>query len=105
MMKYYAHGEITLKHQDWVQTYIVEVNAFIERHGGCVLSRSIKMEKIEGETPLPTNVILIEFPSRDAALAFFNDPEYQPLRQTRLNGAESEFTLFPSEDLAVTGLE
>ena len=102
-MKYYAYGEITLKHQDWVEYYIANINSFIEKQGGHVLSRTIKMEKIEGDRALPTNVILIEFPSREAALAFFNNPEYQPLRQTRLDGANSEFMLFPAEDLAVTG--
>ncbi len=100
-MTYYAYGDITLKHTRWVEEYLREINAFIERHGGRVLSRSIRMEKIEGDRPLPTNVILVEFPDRDAALAFFDDPDYQPLRRLRRDGAVSEFTLFPAEDLAV----
>ncbi len=97
---YYAYGEIFLKQFDWVKEYTSKINSFIEAHGGRVLSRSINMEKIEGDRSLPTNVILIEFPSRDAALGFFDDPAYQPLRQLRIDGAISEFTLFPKEDLA-----
>lgn len=99
-MKYYVYGEITLKHREWVGTYLREINTFIEQHNGKVLSRSINMEKVEGERALPTNVILVEFSNRESALAFFEDPDYQPLRKTRLDGAVNEFTVFPAEDLA-----
>lgn len=99
-MTYYAMGEITLKSKDWVRAYLDKINAFIECHDGRVLSRTLQLEKVEGERPLPTNVILIEFPSREAAFAFFNDPEYQPLRRLRREGSNSEFVLFPAEDFA-----
>ena len=104
-MTYYAYGEITLKHQDWVEEYLGKINQFIGKHRGIVLSRTIRMEKIEGARVLPTNVILVEFPDRRSAIRFFEDPDYQPLRQLRLDGATSEFTLFPSEDLAVIGTQ
>ena len=99
-MTYFVYGEVTLIDQDWVSTYITQINAFIEKHHGRVLSRTINMEKLEGERSLPTNVILVEFPSRESVMALFNDPDYQPLRQLRINGATNEFTLFPAEDLA-----
>ena len=99
-MAYYVYGDIVLKHQDWVEEYLSKINQFIEKHRGIVLSRTIRMEKIEGVRPLPTNVILVEFPDRSSAVSFFEDTEYQPLRQLRLDGATSEFTLFPAEDLA-----
>ena len=66
-----------------------------------MLSRSVNMEKVEGERSLPTNVILIEFPGREQAVRFFEDPDYQPLRRLRQEGAFSEVTLFPAEDLAL----
>ena len=101
-MTYFVMGEITLKNDDWVVEYITNVNAFIGKHGGKVLSRSIKVENIEGERPLPTNVILIEFPNRQSALSFFEDPDYQTLRMLRQAGSNSEFILFPAEDLALS---
>jgi uncharacterized protein (DUF1330 family) len=101
-MTYYAYGDITLKHGRWVGEYLRTINAFIEKHGGRVLSRTVRMEKVEGTRELPTNVILVEFPDRDSALAFFADPDYQPLRRLRIEGSTSEFTLFPAEDLAAT---
>ena len=101
-MKYYVYGEIYLKHDEWVQEYLRDINSFIEKHGGRVLSRSIKMEKVEGIRELSTNVILLEFPSRQTAVDFFDDPDYQPLRKMRLEGSVSEFVMFPSEDLAIS---
>ena len=100
-MRYFVYGEVTLKQQEWVKTYLSEINGFIEKHQGKVLSRSINMEKVEGKRSLPTNVILVEFPNRECITNFFNDPEYQPIRQLRLSGAFNEFTLFPAEDLAL----
>lgn len=101
MTKHYAFGEITVTDFDWVRAYLAGVNAFIEKHGGKVLARTLDMTKVEGERAPPTNVILVEFPSKEAATAFFEDPDYQPLRATRLAGSISEMTLFPAEDLAL----
>jgi uncharacterized protein (DUF1330 family) len=100
-MTYYAYGEITLKHQNWVKEYLANINPFIEKHGGRILSRTIRMEKAEGERALPTNVILVEFPDRESVFRFYDDPEYQPLRRLRTEGSISEFTVFPAEDLAL----
>jgi uncharacterized protein (DUF1330 family) len=100
-MKYYAYGEITLKHTKWVKEYLANINPFIEKHGGRVLSRTTKMEKGEGNRGLPSNVILLEFPDRKSVFEFLNDPEYQPLRRLRTEGSTSDFTLFPAEDLAL----
>ena len=100
MEMHYVYGDIYLTDSAWVSEYLGRINSFIEKHGGRVLSRSINMEKVEGEREIPTNVILLEFPNRSAALKFFEDPDYQPLRQLRIDGAISEFTLFPAEDLA-----
>jgi len=101
-MKYYVYGEIFLKHGEWVREYLRGINSFIEKHGGRVLSRSIKMEKVEGERDLSTNVILLEFSNRQTAIDFFDDPHYQPLRKMRLEGSVSEFVMFPAEDLAIS---
>ena len=103
-MTYYVYGEIYLKHTEWVDEYLSNINSFIERHKGIVLSRSLNMEKVEGDREIPSNVILVEFSNRKAALNFFSDPAYQSLRKLRLEGATSEFTLFPSEDLAILGI-
>lgn len=99
MTKFYSFGEVTLINDGWVRDYLTHINGFIEKHGGKVLARTVKMEKREGERDMPTNVILIEWPSREAAIAMFDDPDYRPLRDRRQAGSKSEFYLFPAEDL------
>lgn len=101
MFGYYAYREITLKNQDWVLEYLRNIGPFIVKNRGVVLSRSINMRRLEGEIPLPTNVILIGFPSKEDADAFFGDAEYQPLRSKRVAGSISLFTGFPAEDLSL----
>lgn len=100
MHGYYVFGEITLTDDDWVSEYLHGINAFIAKHGGEVLSRSINMERLEGDAALPTNVILIGFATKDEAEGFFTDADYQPLRERRIAGSRSIFTGFPAEDLA-----
>lgn len=102
MPKYYSFGEVTLSDDGWVREYLATVNGHIEKHGGRVLARTVNMERSEGERPLPTNVILVEWPSREAALAMIDDPDYQPLKAKRQAGSRAEFYLFPAEDLAET---
>jgi len=98
---YYIMGEVTVRSPEWIRPYVADINAFIAKHGGRVLSRSVNMETFEGREALPTNVVLIAFPSREAAAAFFDDPAYRPLRDQRRSGSHSAFIGFPAEDLAV----
>lgn len=98
-MKHYSYGEITVTDRGWVQNYLAHVNGLIAKHGGKVLARTLSFERVEGDQTTPTNVILIEWPSREAARAFFDDPEYGPLREQRRAGSTSEITLFSAEDL------
>ena len=98
-MKYYMYGDIYLRNDNWVQGYLEGINHFIEKHNGVVLSRSLNVERLEGDRELPTNVVLFEFPDRQSAIDFLEDPDYQTLRTRRINGSASEFVLFPSEDL------
>jgi len=99
-MTYYIMGEVTVRTPEWIRPYVKDINAFIAKHGGRVLSRSVNMEAFEGRPTLPTNVVLIEFPSREAATRFFEDPDYRPLRDLRRDGSRSDFIGFPAEDLS-----
>ena len=47
-----------------------------------------------------TLVALIEFPSKDAARAFANDPDYAPFAQARKAGSVGNFHLLDDTDLA-----
>jgi uncharacterized protein (DUF1330 family) len=43
--------------------------------------------------------MLIEWPSREAADAFYESTEYAPFREARIAGAHNEFLLVSGEDV------
>jgi uncharacterized protein (DUF1330 family) len=98
-MKYYLIGEIEVMDQSWVPDYVSNVTELVERSGGRYLARTAKIEKIEGQRkPLPMCVIL-EWPSKEAAVNFYESEAYRPYRQNRLAGAKNEFLLVAGEDI------
>jgi uncharacterized protein (DUF1330 family) len=101
-MKYYAVAEIEITDQTWVPAYIKNVTGMVERRGGRYLARTSKVEKLEGQRQVPKISLIIEWPSKDAALAFYDSDEYRPYRQSRIEGARNEFLLVAGEDMTRT---
>ncbi len=99
-MKYYAVAELEITGRSWVPAYVKNVTKLVEGHGGRYLARTSNIEKIESERKVPQIVLIIEFPSRDAAAAFYESDEYRPYRQSRIEGARNEFVLVAGEDIA-----
>jgi|SRR5579864_928278 len=98
-MNYYAIVEIDITDQAWVADYVKNVTPMLERHGGRYLARTSKIEKLEGERKRPQIVVLVEFPSKDAAERFYQCEEYRPYLQSRKAGAKNEFLLIAGEDM------
>ena len=71
----------------------------VEKHGGRYLSRTNNIERLEGQRVDPHVFLLIEWPSREAALAFYRSPEYLPFLKSRLSGSTGEFVLVAGEDM------
>ncbi len=71
--------------------YAKLATAAVANHGGRFIVRGQPAVTKEGED-FPRNVV-IEFPSRAAAEAFYNDPAYEPVRAIRWAAAESELIL------------
>jgi uncharacterized protein (DUF1330 family) len=61
-------------------------------HGGRILAAGGTVETLEGE-PIPPRVVLIEFPSAEAARAYYESPEYQAARRHRGDAATVRFAL------------
>ena len=98
-MKYYAVAELDVTDPGWVRDYVAKVTPMVERRGGRFLARSSRIEKIEGEQSLPQVFLIIEWPSKEAASAFYDSDEYRPYREARRNGAINEFALVAGEDV------
>ncbi len=101
-MKYYAVAEIGITDQSWVPAYVENVTLLVEQCGGRYLARTSKIEKLEGERKAPQIFLIIEWPSKDVAKAFYECDEYRPYRQSRIAGATNEFLLVAGEDMTKT---
>ena len=58
------------------------------------------MEKIEGGGDEPNIMVLMEFPSKDAAQSFHVDPDHKPYLDARLDGSSGNMYLFADEEIA-----
>jgi uncharacterized protein (DUF1330 family) len=101
-MKYYAVAEIEITDQSWVPAYVKNVTRLVEQRGGRYLARTSRIEKLEGEREVPPIFLIIEWPSKDVAKAFYECDEYRPYRQSRSEGARNEFLLVAGEDMTKT---
>lgn len=99
-MKYYCVAEMHITDPAWVESYVGNVTAMVERHGGRYLARTRKVEKLEGEREAPQIFLLIEWPSREAIDAFYDSDEYRPYRDSRQRGAKNDFFIIAGEDIA-----
>ncbi|MFL6212812.1 MAG: DUF1330 domain-containing protein [Blastocatellia bacterium] len=101
-MKYYSVAEIEVTDRGWVSAYVQNVTKMVEQSGGRYLARTSNVERIEGERKLPQIFLLIEWPSKEAAVAFYESEAYRPYRESRIRGAKNEFLLVAGEDITGT---
>lgn len=97
-MKCYAVAEIEITDPGWVRDYVANVTPMVERHGGRYLARTPNVEKVEGERAPAQIHLIVEWPSKQAADAFYASDEYRPYRERRKRGARNEFVLVAGED-------
>jgi uncharacterized protein (DUF1330 family) len=62
--------------------YTALTPAIVARHGGKFLTRGDEVSTAEGEK-FTERMVIIEFPDRAAAEAWYNDPEYQKASEFR----------------------
>ncbi|AFQ51081.1 DUF1330 domain-containing protein [Burkholderia cepacia] len=82
----------TVQDHDAYQVYRDKVMPTIDAYGGRFITRGANLRVIEGEWNLPAPVIL-EFPSRSAAEAWYDSAEYREILDIRLNSGSGVFVL------------
>jgi uncharacterized protein (DUF1330 family) len=101
-VKYYGIAEIDITDAAWVADYVANTTRLVEAHGGRYLARTPKAERVEGEREPPQISLIIEWPSREAAEAFYESAAYRPFRDSRQAGSRGEFLLVAGEDVTGT---
>ena len=75
-------ADITVHDPERYKDYVRQVPDIIARHGGRYRVRGGNPDVREGSW-LPERLVVIEFPSREKALDFLNDPDYRPVAAIR----------------------
>ena len=97
-MSHYVVVLVTPTTEDWIPGYITAVHALVDRHGGRYLARTASHERLEGTGDHPALIGIVEFPSKEAAEAFYHDPAYKSHLQARLAGANNDLFLVEGKD-------
>ncbi|MCB1807638.1 MAG: DUF1330 domain-containing protein [Candidatus Competibacteraceae bacterium] len=97
-MAYYSVLDVTPTREDWIPDYIEPANRLVAKHGGKYLARTSSHERMEGQGDGAALRIIIEWPSKEAAVAYINEPEYVPHLQARTEGSVSNHYLIEGKD-------
>ncbi len=63
----------------------------LKKHGGEFFTYDDNPQTLEGADPREGRIVLFKFPNEQAALDWFNDPEYQALSEHRRAGTQMKF--------------
>ena len=97
-MTFYSVREVTPTDNSWVADYIGPANALVAAHGGRYLARTASHQRLEGSGDNAALRIIIQWPSRQAAEAFMQDPAYAPHLLARTEGSISHHFLIEGKD-------
>jgi uncharacterized protein (DUF1330 family) len=96
-LKAYLILDLTIHNLTRFSPYIAAIPAHIARHGGRYIVQGAEAETIEGDWS-PQRMVVLEFPSREAAKAFLADPECQKLFKIRHATTTSRLVLVDGSD-------
>lgn len=81
-MSVYMIVDIEVRDPAMYDQYKAGVPPLVRKHGGEYLVRGGETRALEGEWS-PSRLVVLKFPTMEAAEAFHNDPQYQPLKALR----------------------
>jgi uncharacterized protein (DUF1330 family) len=94
MMSAYLIVQATITDEPQYQKYREAVVPFIARFGGKFAARGAKVEVLEGDHDT-RSVVMFEFPTMEAIHAFWNSPDYVPIKKLREGVATINVWAFP----------
>jgi uncharacterized protein (DUF1330 family) len=91
-MAAYIIVDVDVKDAKAFEPYKQPTGASVAQYGGRFIVRSSEYEVLEGDWR-PTRLVVIEFPSLDAAKRWYESPEYRKVLPIRLQHAVSKMLL------------
>ena len=71
------------------EDYKIRAKPIVEKYGGEYLARGGNTTILENELWTPTRLVVVKFPSREAAQKFLSCEEYAPVKAIRNNNAKT----------------
>jgi uncharacterized protein (DUF1330 family) len=96
MAKCYWIANIDVTDMDGYKAYVVANAIPFKQFGAHFLIRSGKSEAVEGK--FRSRIVVIEFPSYDAALNCYQSPEYQKAKALRMGKGVGEIVVIEGYD-------
>lgn len=85
----------------FIPDYLPTANQRVKQRGGNYLARTASHEQVEGSDQSYALRIILEWPSKEAAMNFMNDPQYTPHLEARTEGSERiHFVIEGKDDFA-----
>lgn len=84
--------DLAIRDYDQFSEYIEKIPEFIGKHSGRYVVQGVEAEVMEGDWK-PERVVVIEFPSKDEANRFLEDPDAQELFKLRHDTTTSKLIL------------
>ena len=91
-MPAYVFANIEVTDPELYEEYRKRVPATIAQYGGRYIARGGAAEGLEGGYA-PKRVVILEFPSMERAKAWWDSPEYRPLRALRQRASRGDLLL------------
>jgi len=91
-MPAYIVSRVRIFDQEEMARYVRDVVPIVLAFGGKYLMRGTDVEALEG-TWEHQRMVILEFPTREAALAWYHSPEYAPLKAHRHASSEAVILL------------
>tara|TARA_B100000508_G_C11371478_1_gene233945 strand:- start:127 stop:438 length:312 start_codon:yes stop_codon:yes gene_type:complete len=90
----YMVANFTVEDRDEYRKYEKGFFPILKRHGGEFFTYDDNAITVEGDSPREGRMVMAKFPNEAAALAWYNDPDYQALSEFRRAGTSLRFITF-----------
>ena len=90
---FYAYAELTINNPNALAEYRDVAGEALAKHGGKVEAAAKEFTVLDGKPDAPDTAALLSFPSKDAALAWANDPDLADVHALRRSAGGSDILL------------
>lgn len=95
-MPAYIVSRVSIDDHTAMAAYMADAPATVKAYGGKYLVRTPDIEVLEGEAEY-NRMVVLEFPDKQSALAWYHSDDYRDLREARWRSASAHIVLLPGE--------